>query len=47
MTFVDWSDTYQEFARQEEERGRQKKKIDRIVQKAEAAQRFSKMGNWK
>jgi hypothetical protein len=34
-------------AEQEKKARRQKKKLDCIVQKAEAAQRFKKLGGWK
>jgi hypothetical protein len=43
MRIVDWfSDVYQEI----EEAERKKKKIDRIVNRAEAMQRFQKKGKW-
>jgi hypothetical protein len=38
---------WQEVTRREQEAARKKKKIDRIAQNAEAAQRRAKGGHWK
>lgn len=43
----DYCGSFSSIVEKEEKARRQKKKIDRISQKAEAAQRLAKRGSWK